>query len=95
MSKKSKKKEDKKVLSLEEKIIIAREKRRLIHESSLAKKIQSEDSREEFRKFFIKIKSKLNLDKDMEEVLWLHLKSSGFDKKELFEKGIKHFGYKL
>lgn len=51
--------------------------------------------REEFRKFFIQINTKLKLNRNMEDVIWLHLKASGFDKKEKFNEGVLHFGYKL
>ena len=54
-----------------------------------------EDNRESFRKFFIKIKGKLKLTSDLEEVIWMHFVRSGFDKKEKFEDGLKHFGYKI
>lgn len=59
------------------------------------KKAKPENTREEFRKFFIRIKDKLNLEGEMEKVIWLHFTKTGFDKKEKFEKGIEHFGYKL
>jgi hypothetical protein len=32
--------------------------------------------------------------KELEEVLWFHLKSSGYSSPEKFEEGIVHFGYK-
>lgn len=73
----------------------AREKRRLAHEAKQKKENGVDSSREDFRKFFIKIKTKLGLDKSMEQVIWTHFKVTGFDKKEKFEEGIKHFGYKL
>jgi hypothetical protein len=72
----------------------AKKKRRLLHEAQ-KKKEAVEDSREEFRKFFIKIKGKLKLGRDLENVIWMHFKASGFDKKEKFQEGINHFGYKL
>lgn len=73
----------------------AKEARKKAWEEKQSKKICSENTREEFRKFFIKIKGKLKLTKDMEEVIWLHFKAAGFDKKEKFIDGIKHFGYKI
>lgn len=73
----------------------AREKRRKAWEAKQAADAKKENSREEFRKFFVKIKSKLGLSSEMEQVIWLHFKSAGFDKKDKFEEGIKHFGYKL
>lgn len=74
----------------------AKEKRRLAWEAKQKESGSTEKGeREEFRKFFVKIKGKLNLDKSMEEVIWTHFKAAGFDKKDKFEKGIKHFGYNI
>ena len=53
------------------------------------------EHREDFRQYFVRLSRKLNLDKYLEEVLWLHLKAIKHDKKELFDDGIKHFGYKI
>ena len=53
------------------------------------------DDREDFRKYFLKINKKLKLNQSLEEVIWIHLKTIKHDKKELFDKGIEHFGYKL
>jgi hypothetical protein len=61
----------------------------------IKKKKNKEDNREEFRKYFLKLNKKLNLNKSLEEVIWIHLKTIKHDKKELFDKGIEHFGYKL
>ena len=73
----------------------ARKKRLAVWELKQKDLQKKENTREEFRKFFIKIKNKLSLEKEMEKVLWIHFKSAGFDKKEKFEAGIKHFGYNL
>jgi hypothetical protein len=72
----------------------AKEKRRLAHEAKQKKEVINND-REEFRKFFAKIKAKLNLAKELEEIIWKHFQDSGFDSKDKFEAGIKHFGYKI
>ena len=56
---------------------------------------EEKKNREDFKKFFIKLKRKLNLDPSIEEVMWEHFKAEGFSKKENFEKGTKHFGYKI
>jgi hypothetical protein len=61
----------------------------------IEKKKKKEDSREEFRKYFLKLNKKLNLNKSLEEVIWIHLKTIKHDKKDLFDKGVEHFGYKL
>jgi hypothetical protein len=59
------------------------------------KKKDKNNNREEFRKYFLKLNKKLNLNKSLEEVIWIHLKTIEHDKKELFDKGVEHFGYKL
>lgn len=78
----------------------AKRKRKEAHEAKLkakenAKAANEAQTREEFRKFFIKAKKKLKIAADMEGVIWTHIKASGFDKKEKFEDGIKHFGYNI
>lgn len=78
-----------------EKAPTAKEKRRLAWEAQKKTEDKKENSREEFRKFFVKIKGALKLPNDMEDVIWIHFKRAGFDSKEKFEEGIKHFGYKL
>jgi hypothetical protein len=70
---------------------IAGAARRAAHAAKEAAEVK-EDSREEFRKFFAQKKSKLNLSASLESVVWLHLKAYGFDKKESFSSGLKHFG---
>jgi alcohol dehydrogenase class IV len=81
----------------EEKIAKARKKRlALAEEKGIQKKSQEKDNgREDFRKYFLKLNKKLNLNKSLEEVIWIHLKTIGCNRKELFDKGIKHFGYKI
>lgn len=64
-------------------------------QKSKEKDVREEDTRKEFKRYFIQLKRKLSLDPSLEEILWLHLKSAGFAEKELFDKGIKHFGYEL
>ena len=74
-----------------------REMRIKLAESIAAEQKEPKESeiREEFKKYFIKLKRKLGLSNDLEQTIWLHFKASGFDKKEKFDDGIKHFGYKL
>jgi len=68
------------------------------YRASLAKpevKVWSEtEKREEFRKFWAQAKRKYGKAKDIEGILWTHLKSSGFDVPEKFEAGLAHFGLK-
>ena len=52
------------------------------------------DVREAFSNFWSLEKRHYKKYKEMEDVLWAHLKASGFDKPDLFSEGIKHFGLK-
>lgn len=58
------------------------------------KKLTEQQKREEFRLFWAKEKRKYGKTKDLEEVVWLHLKSSNLDEPSQFEAGLKHFGLK-
>ena len=71
------------------------EMRKAIHEAKLDKKGAIEDSREEFRKYFVGLKRKLNLQPELEQVIWLHLKAMSMATKEKFNEGVTHFGYKI
>ena len=68
------------------------------YRASLAKpqaKVWSEsEKREEFRKYWAQAKRQYGKAKDLEEILWLHLKSSDNDVPEKFEAGLSHFGLK-
>ncbi len=59
------------------------------------KDVELKSTRAEFRKYFIQIKQKLGLKSSLEEVMWLHFKASGFDQKDKFDDGVRHFGYRL
>ena len=56
---------------------------------------KEKEKREEFRTYFIRLKRKLNLDAYLEDIIWLHFKAAGFDEKEKFDDGVRHFGYKI
>jgi hypothetical protein len=66
--------------------------------ASLAKETKAEltleQKREAFRVFWAQAKSAYGKSKDLEDVLWLHLKSIKMDKPEQFEDGLRHFGLK-
>lgn len=50
--------------------------------------------REQFRLFWARTKKKYGKAKDIEGIIWLHLKTMKMDEPEKFEEGIKHFGLK-
>lgn len=49
-------------------------------------------AREEFRVFWASEKKNYNRTRDIEDVLWAHLKASGNASPDRFEKGLAHFG---
>lgn len=96
MSKKNKKfTEDSKEVIEESKELSPRERRILKAQQKQSEEVKEIDQREEFRKYFVQLKTKLQLDPSLEKILWLHLKAIKHDKVEDFETGIKHFGLKF
>jgi len=77
-------------MSLEE----ARAYRASLHKQSKASLSDSE-KREQFRIFWAQEKNKHSKIKDLEKILWAHLKASKLDSPEQFEEGLKHFGLKI
>jgi len=56
------------------------------------KALTEKEKREAFRAFWAQNKKKYGKSKALEEILWLHLKSSDMDLPEKFEAGLEHFG---
>lgn len=56
--------------------------------------LTEEDVKEKFRVFWAQEKHKYGKSKDMEEILWKHLKAAKMDAPEKFEDGLAHFGLK-
>lgn len=71
----------------------ARSYRASLHKPQAAS-LTSDQKREEFRKFWAQEKYKYGKSKDLEPILWAHLKASKQDEPEKFEDGIAHFGLK-
>jgi hypothetical protein len=59
-----------------------------------ARVLQEHEKREQFRLFWATNRTKYGKNKDLEEVLWIHLKSAKLDDPSKFEEGMKHFGLK-
>ena len=57
-------------------------------------KLTEKQKREQFRVFWAQSKRKYGKTKSLEEIKWLHLKSSKMDEPEKFEAGVAHFGLK-
>jgi hypothetical protein len=57
-------------------------------------KLSDQQKREQFRIFWAQAKRKYGKTKDLEEILWLHLKASKMDEPDMFAKGLLHFGLK-
>lgn len=59
-----------------------------------ARKLDEHEKREQFRIFWAENKYKYGKAKDLEPILWAHLKSAKLDDPKDFEAGIAHFGLK-
>lgn len=49
-------------------------------------------ARDKFSEFWAQNRKKFDRPRELEDVIWAHLKASGHDKPELFTKGLTHFG---
>lgn len=59
------------------------------------KRILSEqEKRDKFRLFWSQTRKKYGRPKGLENILWIHLQSTGNDEPEKFEAGLSHFGLK-
>lgn len=58
------------------------------------KELSEEEKRDSFKMFWASSKKKYGNPKNLEQVLWLHLKATGNDEPKKFESGIAHFGLK-
>lgn len=56
--------------------------------------LSDQEKRESFRIYWAQEKYNYGKTKELEEVIWLHLKAMKMDEPEQFEKGIEHFGLK-
>lgn len=59
-----------------------------------AKILSEKEKRERFKLFWATEKTKYGKGRALEEILWLHLKTTKQDDPEKFEKGLAHFGLK-
>lgn len=58
------------------------------------KKLDDHEKREQFRLFWAENKYKYGKAKDLENILWVHIKSAKLDNPKDFEAGLAHFGLK-
>jgi hypothetical protein len=56
--------------------------------------LSEEQKRNAFREHWAQEKYKYGKSKDLEQIIWLHLKATSQDEPEKFEDGIAHFGLK-
>lgn len=67
---------------------------RLASHQAKSKEGSDIERREAFRLFWAQNKSKYGRGKELEQVLWVHLKAIGMNSPGKFEDGISHFGLK-
>jgi hypothetical protein len=53
-----------------------------------------QDNYAAFQEYWAAARKSYGRDKDLEEILWPHLKAIGHDSPEKFEAGVQHFGLK-
>lgn len=70
----------------------AREKKLALINSRKKVRKSDEEARVKFQEFWAKNKNHYSCPKDVEPILWAHLKAAGYDSPEEFEAGIKNFG---
>ena len=58
------------------------------------KKLDDHEKREQFRLFWAENKYKYGKAKDLEDILWVHIKSAKLDEPKDLEAGLTHFGLK-
>lgn len=56
--------------------------------------LSEEEKREQFRIFWASEKNKYGKTKDLEQIIWLHLKAIKMDEPANFENGLQSFGLK-
>lgn len=78
-----------KEMSLEE----AKAYRASLHKPEI-QKLTEEEKRDLFRIFWAQEKYKYGKAKDLEQILWVHLKASKLNEPEQFDAGLAHFGLK-
>lgn len=87
MAKKEIEKETSKEMSLEE----AKAYRASLYKPT-KKTLSDQEKREQFRLYWAQEKYKYGKSKNLEQIVWMHLKASKLDDPEKFEAGLKHFG---
>jgi len=87
--KKKKKQEKRSEMTLEE----AKAYRASLHKEK-ARQLSDHEKREQFRLYWAQNKHKYGKAKDLEDILWVHIKAAKLDSPEQFENGLAHFGLK-
>ena len=90
MSKKRLNREEQ-IEAVQSKLDEARQARLEFIKNKAPKKVDS-DFKVSFQEFWAQNRRSYGKGKELEEIIWLHLKAIKHDKPELFEAGIKHFG---
>jgi hypothetical protein len=63
-------------------------------EQRQSQSLDEDDTREAFRKYWALNKQSFKQSKDVEEIVWLHLKAIKHNTPDLFEQGVINFGFK-
>jgi len=71
-----------------------REKLEESKQNYVAPQLSSQElsARDAFSEFWARVRKQYNRPRELETVIWAHIKSSGHDQPHLFEAGLTHFG---
>jgi hypothetical protein len=78
--------------NIQEKLEIARQAELKILKAD--NDMTEQEKKEAFKAYWARSRKLFNKEKEIEDVLWAHLKAIGCDSEELFDEGIANFGLK-
>lgn len=93
MSKNKKMSRDEQIEDVQEKLTKAREMRLKLAGRKAAPQ-EDVDAKKEFEIFWARERASYKKDREIQEILWLHLKAIKHDHPDKFEQGVAHFGLK-
>lgn len=83
---------DEQIEVIQESMGNAREMKMALIKSRQKVNKKDEEARVKFQEFWAQNKNKYSCPKDVEPILWAHLRAAGYDSPEKFEAGINNFG---
>lgn len=92
--KKKKMSREEQIEDIQQKMDAAREAKLALIAARQGSKSKDDGARIKFQEFWAANRKAYGKEKDLEHILWAHLKAIGCDSPEKFSEGITHFGLK-